>query len=339
MKCLVVGGTGFLGGTIADAVAAAGHEITILTRGKTVRNLAGSVETVYANRHSDLSVIEGREFDWVFDTCAYTPDAVLNLLDTISDKLDRYVMISSISAYGSFEKRGLTEDDEVLTATANDLALARKVPASERASAAAYGKAYGPLKRACEVAAEQRLGSRATALRVGLLIGAGGYTDRLTWWVRRIDEANGDRRRVPAPRPISRSVQLIDVRDASDFALLCAEKAISGELNVTGLPVPLSSIFDEIIRITNSQAEIVWIDENAIVDAEIKPWTDMPLMAPVAPSFRYFLEIDTKRAIASGLNCRSLEQTLIPLLAWDRGRRDRSLKGGLTSRQEALLLD
>ena len=338
MRCLVVGGTGFLGGAIADAVVAAGHEVTILTRGETVRNPAGPVETVCADRHGDLSVVQGREFDWVFDTCAYTPDAVLKLLDSVGDKLNRYVMISSISAYGTFQKRGLTEDDEALTATANDLALARKVPAAERASAVAYGKAYGPLKRACEIAAEQRLGSRATALRVGLLIGAGDYTDRLTWWVRRIDEAHGDRRRVPAPYPTHRIVQLIDVRDAADFALCCAEKAISGELNVTGIPGPLSTIFNEIIRITHSQAEIVWIDEDAIVDAGIKPWTDMPLMAPVAPSFRYFLEVETKRAIASRLKCRSLEQTLSPLLVWDRGRRNELLKGGLTSRQEAVLL-
>ncbi|WP_144051920.1 NAD-dependent epimerase/dehydratase family protein [Sinorhizobium fredii] len=35
MRTLVVGGTGFLGGAIAETAAGAGHEVTILSRGET----------------------------------------------------------------------------------------------------------------------------------------------------------------------------------------------------------------------------------------------------------------------------------------------------------------
>lgn len=339
MRCLIVGGTGFLGGAIADVVAAAGHETTVLSRGETRRPLPERAETIRADRYEDLRAIEGRDFDWVFDTCAYTPDAVHLLLDAVGERLTRYVMISSLSAYGSFTKLGLTEVDPVPDVTEDDLAVARGVPVAERASAFAYGGSYGPLKRACEIAAEERLGDdRATKLRVGLLVGAGDYTDRLTWWARRIDEAQGVRRRVPAPGPVDRPVQLIDVRDAALFALRCAEKELPGLWNVTGRPMPLADLLNALIRVTRSPAEVVWIDETNVIEAGIKPWTDLPLMAPVKPEFQYFLEVDSERAHTAGLRCRPLDETLMPLIAWDRDRRDQSLKCGLTIEQEASLM-
>lgn len=191
MRCLVVGGTGFLGGAIADALAAVGHEVAVLTRGETGRALPEGVKTIRADRHGDLGLLAGRRFDWAFDTCAYEPGAMERLLDALGGELARYVLVSSLSAYGTFARRGLTEDDPVPDATAEDLAAARAVPPDKRASAFAYGASYGPLKRSCEVAATERLGARATALRVGLLVGAGHRTDPRTWWARRIDEAHG----------------------------------------------------------------------------------------------------------------------------------------------------
>ena len=338
MRCLVVGGTGFLGGAITDALAAEGHEVAVLSRGETERILPEGVETIRADRHGDLGTLTGRRFDWAFDTCAYEPGAVGRLLDALGPELARYVLISSLSAYGTFSKPGLTEDDPVPDATEEDFAAARAVPPDERASAFAYGRSYGPLKRACEKAAIERLGERATALRVGLLVGAGDYTDRLTWWARRIDEARGPRRRVPAPGPPSRPVQLIDARDVALFALRCAEEGLGGVWNVTGRPMPLSDLLNAVKCAAGSEAEIVWVDEQAIVDAGIRPWSELPLMTPPVEAFRHFLGVDAGRARAGGLSTRPLAETLGPLLAWDRGLRERPLACGLSAEQEAALL-
>lgn len=338
MQCLVVGGTGFLGGAITDALAAGGHEVAVLTRGETERALPRGVEAIRADRHGDFGALAGRRFDGAFDTCAYEPGAVERLLDALGDELARYVLISSLSAYGTFARRGLTEDDPVPDATAEDFAAARAVPPDERASAFAYGASYGPLKRACERAAIERLGERATALRVGLLVGAGDYTDRLTWWARRVDEARGSRRRVPVPGPPERPVQTIDARDAALFALRCTEGALGGVWNVTGQSMPLSELLDAIRRAAGSQAEIVWVDEGTIVAAGIRPWSELPLMTPPGEAFRHFLEVDAARARAAGLSTRPLAETLGPLLAWDRGRRERPLQCGIGPEQEAALL-
>ncbi len=338
MKCLVVGGTGFLGGAMVDALYAAGHDVFTLSRGATQRVNASQVTTIAGDRFGDLSNLTDHAFDWVFDSCAYSPAAVARLLDAVGSQIQRYVLISSVSAYGTFEKLGLTEEDPVQTATEAQLDIARNMPATDRANAAAYGPAYGPLKRACEIEAESRLGDRATSLRAGLLVGAGDYTDRLTWWTRRIDEARGKRRVVPAPAPENRPLQLIDVRDAADFAVACAQRSLGGIWNLTGEPIAMSKVLNAIANVSGSEASFRWISPGKIIKEGVKPWTDLPLMAPDLPTFAHFLEVDTAKARHAGLACRPLDETLGPLLAWDRNRRDRPLEVGLTAEQEARLL-
>ena len=102
--------------------------------------------------------------------------------------------------------------------------------------------------------------------------------------------------------------------------------------------MPLSDLIDEVVRVTKTPAKIVWVDEQDILNADITPWGEMPLMRPAVPEFRYFLDVSTARAQAVGLTCRPLQETLAPLLAWDRGRRDQRLKCGLSSEQEHVLL-
>ena len=337
MRCLVVGGTGFLGGAIVDALACAGHDVAVLSRAVTARVVPSSVEAIRCDRHGDLSALAGRAFDWAFDTCAYAPDAVERLLDALGGDLRRYVLISSFSAYADFSTR-VTETSPVADASAADLAVAGGLAPADRASAFAYGASYGPLKRACERAALDLLGERATALRVGLLVGAGDYTDRLTWWVRRLDLAAGPRVRVPAPGPETRPVQLIDVRDVADFALRCADGGLGGVWNVAGEPMAFARLLESIRAATGSDARIAWVDEAAVAAAGVAPWTDMPLMAPPDPAFRHFLEVDSSRARDAGLVTRPLPDTLGPLVAWDRGRRDAPLRCGMTAAQEAVLL-
>lgn len=338
MRVLVVGGTGFLGGAITDALADAGHKVFVLVRGCTNRALPTGVEAIAADRYGDLDILREREFDWAFDTCAFEPDAVRHLLAALGDKLQRYVFISSISAYSTFAKPRLNERDIVPTATQEDLSLARALAPKDRSSASSYGASYGALKRACELTAEQMLGDKATSLRVGLLIGAGDYMDRLTWWVRRIDQATTEQPNMPAPAPATRKVQMIDVRDVADFALACAEGARGGIWNVTSQPLFLGNLLQEIIAVTSSPAQLKWVEEERIVEAGIQPWTDLPVMLPSLADYEHFMNVDTSRAETAGLTCRPLPRTLGPLLEWDRTRRGIPLKCGLTAEQEAALL-
>lgn len=338
MRCLVVGGTGFLGGAIVDVLVDEGHSVSILSRGITNGSNAVGVKLIQADRYEDLSMLENQSYDWVFDTCAYTPASVEQLLKVVGQSIARYVLISSVSAYGTFKENGLTETATVPDAAPTDFETAANLPPEDRASAFAYGASYGPLKRACERKADEMLGERATSLRVGLLVGAGDYSDRLTWWVRRLDQACEGRKRVPAPAPTDRLIQMIDVRDVAQFALRCARDALSGLWNVTGEPAPMDEVLSQIAEVSNSKAEIVWVEGDVIAAAGVAPWSDIPLMAPPVPEFRYFLSIGTEKAKSAGLTCRPLRQTILPLLEWDRARRNVQLKCGMTTNQEAQLL-
>ncbi|MBF9194577.1 NAD-dependent epimerase/dehydratase family protein [Microvirga terrestris] len=336
MNVLVVGGTGFLGGAVADAALKAGHKITIFTRGQTVNPAVGAgFETIVGDRHRDLSGLRGRSFDLVVDTCAFAPEAVASLLDALSPSIGRYALVSSVSVYAGFTEPGLTEQAPASRATPEQMDLARSLPVEQRSSAASYGTAYGPLKRECELVAFERLGARALILRSGLLVGAGDYTDRLTYWVRRVDLG----RPVPAPGDPKRLVQLIDVRDAARFIVEGAERGLGGIFNLIGRPLPMSVLLDSCRHVAGSDARFVWCPDEAVLAAGLEPWTEVPLWLPQADeAFRHFLEIDTEKAFAHGLRTRPLGETLGNILTWDRTRRATPLKAGMPPEKEAALL-
>ncbi len=334
MRSLVVGGTGFLGGAIAEAAVEAGHDVVVLSRGQTQRALPDRVGVLQGDRYGDLKVLEGEGFDFVFDTCGYAPEAVERLLQVVGSDLQRYVFVSSISAYGDYSSPLLSEIDPAPTAGESDLEVARNLAAERRSDADAYGRSYGPLKRACEIVAQRKLGDGAILLRAGLLVGAGDYTDRLTWWVRRIDQGG----RIPVPAPKGGVFQMIDVRDAAAFAVRAATEGRGGIYNLTGRDMPLSALFEAIIEVTGSAAELVWVAEQKLQEAGIQPWTEMPLILPPGASRRYLFQVDTEKAHRDGLSCRPIAETLGDLLRWDRAERDRPLKCGISREQEHALL-
>ncbi len=334
MKTLVVGGTGFLGGAIVDAALAAGHDVTILSRGQTKRTQPSNVKILAANRYSSLDVLKNQNFDYVFDTCAFTPDGVQNLLNAVGRKIKRYIMISSISAYSDFSKPQLTEREPAPTAVDADYVVAQKCIQAGNVDAVALGASYGRLKRACEIKATDMLAQKSISLRVGLLVGAGDYTDRLTWWVRRFDQG-GD---ILAPLPKNQTIQIVDVRDVAGFALHSASQQLSGIYNITSQPIDLENFLTSTINIIGSGAKLKWVDQETIQKADIQYWSELPIIAPTAANFRHFLNINTSKAMKAGLKIRPLEDTIKPLLEWDRTRRNTPLKCGLPKEKEQLAL-
>ena len=335
MNILVVGGTGFLGGAVADAAKSVGHTVTIFTRGRATRQLRSDIEALVGDRYRDLSPLRGRHFDAVVDTCAFSPDAVTELLDSVSPAIGRYAFVSSSSVYANFSEPNVDEEAPTSRASDEQLALARSLPIDLRSSAASYGAAYGALKREAELVALSRLGRRALICRSGLLVGAGDYTDRLTYWVRRIDCGGA----VPLPGEPERPAQLIDVRDAAGFIVSALEQDLDGVFNLTGCPVPIATIFEQCREVAGSSAGFVWVSEQQILAAGLVPWSDVPLWLPKSDTaFRHFLEINTDKAVAAGLRVRPLRETLENILVWDRTRRATPLKVGIPTEKEPMLL-
>ena len=77
MKLLVLGGTVFLGRHVVAQALAAGHEVTLLHRGRRGVGLFPAARALIGDRDGDLSALDGLHFDAVIDCSGYT-DAQLS---------------------------------------------------------------------------------------------------------------------------------------------------------------------------------------------------------------------------------------------------------------------
>src|SRR5262245_8955695 len=103
LRVLFIGGTGILSSACAPRVLAAGHDLALLNRGRSViRPVPSGAEVVRADIRDPASVraaIGDREFDVVVNFVAYTPDHIQSDVDTFDGRVGQYVFISSASAY------------------------------------------------------------------------------------------------------------------------------------------------------------------------------------------------------------------------------------------------
>ena len=329
MRVLVIGGTGFLGGAITQAALNDGYDVDVLSR-RQLKSVHPRLTYLIGDRYSSLPLLD-KTYDFVFDTCAFEPEAIQVLLDNLElEQLSRYVFISSASVYEDYSFPRISEKEDLHGASSKDLELAQSLSVSERTSALSYGYSYGPLKRECEILLEKELGDKTTILRCGLLVGAGDYSDRLTWWVRRLDQSG----EAICPKPKERNVQLIDVRDAANFAVKTAKDNKSGIFNLTGHHVTFEKLLNIIKDCTKSGVSLNWVSLKSFTNQNLAPWSDIPLVFPDIESLKYFFDIDTNKATEAGLVLRELEETILNLLEWDRERRDRTLKCGYSIETE-----
>lgn len=133
---LVIGGTLFIGRAIVRRLLAAGHEVTILHRGKN-NPFPGQVHELHADRNdpeATCPLIAGHSFDYVFDNVydwqrGTTAEPVARSVLACDDKLKRYVFTSSVAVYDG--GTDVSEDAPLVAETSSDV-YARNKAESER---------------------------------------------------------------------------------------------------------------------------------------------------------------------------------------------------------------
>ena len=339
MKLLILGGTRFVGRHLVTAALARNHEVTFFNRGKHPSAASVGAETIHGDRNHDLAKLAGRRWDAVIDTSGYLPRTVRASAEILAHSVDRYVFISSLSAYADFSVFGIDETAPVAMLTSEELERANKIDSSGQASAETYGAMYGGLKALCEQAAEEVLSDRALIIRPGLIIGSHDYTDRFTYWVVRVARG-GD---VLAPGPPDRYVQVIDVRDLAEWTLRMIEREETGVYNASGLPntLTMEAALGECKSATDSDASLTWVSEHFLMQEGVAPWSEMPLWMPedAAPHMKGFMFINCNKAIDSGLSFRRLSDTIRDVLTWrETNPLKEELRAGIDPEREQKLL-
>ncbi len=300
MRLLVLGGTAFVGRHIVAGALDRGHDITILTRGVTNPDLFPEVEHLVGDRVDDLAALLGtRTFDAVIDTCGYVPRVVRTSVELLADRVETYVYISTISVY----EDAPSVDEGSPTRRPAD-------PSSEDVAAE-----YGGLKALCELEVEAVLPERSLIIRPGLVVGPYDYTERFTYWPRRLRRGG----EVLAPGPPDARVWFIDGRDLADFVVTMVEQGARGTYNAVGPPEPLSlgSLLDECMTAAGTDARITWVSEEFLLAHEVAPFVDLPLWIPASEGGHP--AVDIRSATEAGITFRPVAATIRDLLAEDAG--------------------
>ncbi|MBT2403088.1 MULTISPECIES: NAD-dependent epimerase/dehydratase family protein [unclassified Streptomyces] len=325
MKLLMLGGTEFVGRAITEDALERGWEVTVFHRGHHAPPPGTTAVHGDRTEPEGLAALAEGEWDLVVDTWGGAPTAVRDSARLLSGRVGSYVYISSRSVYKYPASAGRAEDGPLVEGSPD-----------------ADSTAYAEDKRGGELAAVDAFGDRALLVRAGLIIGPYENVGRLPWWLNRA--ARGGPMVAPGPRELP--LQYIDVRDLARWTLDAAEAGHGGPYDLVS-PVghaTMGSLLEACATVTGGAPELRWTDPARIEEAGIEPWTELPIWLPEGELHDYMFGGDVTKALAAGLKCRPVEETVADTWAWLQSlggvapqRPDRPRKG-ITPEQEAALL-
>lgn len=297
MRLLVLGGSNFVGRTVVTAAVGHGWEVTTFSRGRAQWRHPGARHMLGDRTGPDLAELRTGHWDAVVDTWAGAPRVVRDSAAALADGIDRYVFVSSRAVYAQPLPRGLDESHPT-------------VNGSPDADAAFYGVD----KRGGERAVLGAVGDRAILARAGLILGPHEDVGRLPFWLHRV--AGGGR--ILAPGPADLPWRFIDVRDLAEWILTAIAAGRSGPYNLVA-PLghaTMGSMFSEMVEVTGSDAEAVWIDHDAIERAGIVRYDAFPGWVPPEEELEGLIWTDVFRATEAGLACRPSIETVADTWTW-----------------------
>ncbi|MEB3271263.1 MAG: NAD-dependent epimerase/dehydratase family protein [Synechococcus sp.] len=194
MEILVMGGTRFVGRPLVQRLQAAGHALTLFSRGR--NPVPAGVEHLQGDRSSaeGLQQLQGRRFDVIIDSSGRSQADSSAVIERTGPPSHRFVYVSSAGVYADSELWPLDEDSPL-------------DPASRHA-----GKAETE-------AWLRREGIAFTSFRPTYIVGPGNYNPIESWFFDRIVHG----RPVPLPGDGSIITQLGHVNDLAAAMARCLE--------------------------------------------------------------------------------------------------------------------
>lgn len=292
MRLLVIGGTQFVGRHLVTAALAAGHDVTLVHRGRTGADLFPQAAHRLADRDDvealSAAVAHG-EWDATVDVCAYRPRQVTALADALDGRGGRYVLVSTASVYDP-EATGFTEDGRVFAEI-------------EPEPAEVTDAAYGPLKVGCERIARERFGA-TLVVRPTYVIGPWDSNRAFDYWVHRI--ARGGE--VLAPGNADAPMQVIDARDIADFIVTALADDRVGTFHLVGASATYTFgdlLNDVTAGVGATDATLTWVDNSFLLAAGESART-LPLWSQGDPVEDLASTADPAASLEAGLVVRSV---------------------------------
>lgn len=326
MQILILGGTAWLGRSIAAEALARGHAVTCLARGES-GEVAPGAELAAADR-AEPSAYDGvrdREWDAVVDV-SWQPGFVRSALVALGESARHWTYVSSCSVYADQATPGQDEDGPLLPALATDEASREE---------------YGEAKVACERLCLDAVGDKALIVRSGLIAGPGDRSDRVGAWVARFARAATESEPVLVPDAPDNPVQAIDVRDMAAWIVRCAGSGTAGVFNASGDVARFGDVVELSRRIAGYDGPVELVDPDWLAAQKVEEFMGEDSLALWMhdPEWAGFSSRDTAAVTRTGLTTRPLEQTLTDTLPWERELGlDRPRKAGLSRERERELL-
>lgn len=302
MRVLVIGGTLFIGRLLVGELLKGGHEVAVLHR-KPKHDLGRRVQNLQADRNDASSLhqaLSGRSFDAVYDfaydwergTTAAQVEALTRML---SDRLSRYIFMSSVAAYGD----GLNhhEGDPLAPEDAADLYVRNKAT-TERMLFLMH----------------QRTGFPAVTLRPPFVYGPGNpfYREAFFW------DRLRDGRPIILPGDGHRLMQFVHVRDLVNAALkaLTEPGAVGESFNVANeKPITQFELVQALSEAAGKKARLVRVPRDRIMEAGGNPM-GTPAYFGVYYDVPAITEVVAKVKRVLGLQLTPFDQGLKETFQW-----------------------
>ncbi|KUL53057.1 reductase [Streptomyces sp. NRRL F-4489] len=299
MRLLILGGTEFVGRALAEAAVARGWDVTVFHRGR--HPAPQGVTVLHGDRLAEggTAALEDGAWDAVVDTWSAAPVAVRDTARLLAGRVGRYAYISTCSVYAFPPVERISEAAAVVDGSPDDTGA----------------EDYARAKRGGELAVSEAFGDdRALFVRAGLILGPYENIGRLPWWLNRI--ARGGPVLAPGPRDLA--LQYIDARDLAEWTLDAVRDGRSGPYNLVSEPghATMGELLEGCARVTGGTADLRWTAPEAILAAGIEPWTELPVWLPPGDVYDALHGSDVTKALATGLRCRPLTETLTDTWTW-----------------------
>ncbi len=301
MRLLLLGGSWFLGRLLVEDFARRGFDVTVFNNKQPaqlngVRHVRGNRE-----REEDLQALaQSGPWDVVFDVSGKIPAVVQRSARAFTAVAERYVSVSTIQVYREWPHVPVHEDSPLWPCD----------PDYDPGTRTFNRDTYGPLRAGCEIACRDAFGDdRLLIIRLHQMIGQHDYVGPLRSWLERMRRHGSVL--VPAP---DRSIQPIDVRDVARFMVDQVQRETHGVFNMAA-PTDgrtFSSMLRACAEVTGADAELVWADDDWLVEQGIEQWTELPLWQHASATWR----VSVDRAVAVGLQCRPLAETISDTWQW-----------------------